>query len=139
MGSGCIDLAEGLAIGHAAASGALALALTLGIGFALHNATEGFGIAAPLAGRPAGWRFLVLTGLIGGGPTFAGTLLGTRIHAEAAAVFVLALAGGSILFVVVELLAAVRRFAVPLWVGWGLTLGVLAGFATDFVVARGGA
>ena len=37
-----------LAIGGSAASGATSLALVLVIGFALHNATEGFGIAAPL-------------------------------------------------------------------------------------------
>ena len=139
IGIGLHNLAEGLAIGNAAHTGALSLALTLGIGFALHNATEGFGIAAPLANEAVGWPFLVLVGLIAGGPTFVGTLLGAQVTADPMAVFVLALAGGSILFVVVELLAAGRRLAAPMWIGWGLTLGVLAGFATDFVVARGGA
>ncbi|HEY7030516.1 MAG TPA: hypothetical protein VH482_04265 [Thermomicrobiales bacterium] len=138
-GIGLHNLAEGLAIGNAARTGALSLALTLGIGFALHNATEGFGVAAPLAGETVGWRFLVGAGLIAGGPTFLGTLLGGRFTSDEMSVFILALAGGSILFVIVELLAAGRRLAAPMWVGWGLTLGVLAGFATDFVVARGGA
>jgi ZIP family zinc transporter len=138
-GIGLHNLAEGLAIGNAARTGALSLALTLGIGFALHNATEGFGIAAPLANEKVGWRFLAVAGLIGGGPTFLGTLLGGRFTSDEMSVFILALAGGSILFVVVELLAAGRRLAAPMWVGWGLTLGVLAGFVTDFVVARGGA
>ena len=39
------------------------------IGFGLHNATEGFGIVAPLSGdaeKPS-WRFLALLGVIGGG------------------------------------------------------------------------
>jgi ZIP family zinc transporter len=139
LGIGLHNFAEGLAIGNAAHTGALSLALTLGIGFALHNATEGFGIAAPLASDTVGWPFLGVLGLIGGGPTFVGTLLGQQFTAASMAVFVLALAGGSILFVVVELLAAGRRLAAPMWIGWGLTLGVLAGFATDFVVARGGA
>ena len=139
IGIGLHNLAEGLAIGNAASTGALTLALTLGIGFALHNATEGFGIAAPLANEAVGWPFLGLTGLIAGGPTFVGTMLGQTFTADPMAVFVLALAGGSILFVVVELLAAGRRLAAPMWVDWGLTLGILAGFATDFVVARGGA
>jgi ZIP family zinc transporter len=139
LGIGLHNLAEGLAIGNAAHTGALTLALTLGIGFALHNASEGFGIAAPLANEAVGWPFLLLAGVIGGGPTFVGTLLGEQFTADPMAVFVLALAGGSILFVVVELLAAGRRLAAPMWIGWGLTLGVLAGFATDFVVARGGA
>jgi ZIP family zinc transporter len=51
---------EGLAIGGSAATGAISLATLLVIGFALHNATEGFGIVAPLAAeaeRPS-WGFL---------------------------------------------------------------------------------
>lgn len=40
------------------------------IGFALHNVTEGFGIAAPLASAKArpSWGFLALAGVIGGRP-----------------------------------------------------------------------
>ena len=51
IGIGVHNLAEGLAIGQSAASGAIGLAAVLVVGFALHNATEGFGIVAPLAGR----------------------------------------------------------------------------------------
>jgi ZIP family zinc transporter len=45
------------------------------IGFGAHNATEGFGIAGPLTGlvKKPSIRFLILVGLIGGGPTFLGT------------------------------------------------------------------
>ncbi len=50
-GIGAHNFAEGLAIGASAASGATAIAVGLIVGFALHNATEGFGIAAPLMGR----------------------------------------------------------------------------------------
>jgi len=78
IGIGAHNLSEGLAIGQSYASGSLGLALMLIIGFAAHNATEGFGIAAPLTGlskRPSN-RFILLAGLIGGGPTFIGTLLG---------------------------------------------------------------
>ena len=76
-GIGLHNFAEGLAIGQSAASGETQLAVVLVVGFALHNATEGFGIVAPLAGRAArarAGRFLALLGLIGGGPTFVGTL-----------------------------------------------------------------
>ena len=54
-----------LAIGQAAALDNLSLAYVLVIGFALHNATEGFGIVAPLSGEPVkpSWRFLLLLGL----------------------------------------------------------------------------
>ena len=54
-GIGLHNFAEGLAIGQSAARGEISLALVLVIGFALHNATEGFGIVAPLAGEtPSG-------------------------------------------------------------------------------------
>ena len=55
-----------MAIGASAAAGQLSLALLLIIGFGAHNATEGFGIVAPLAAggvRPS-WRFLLLLGHI---------------------------------------------------------------------------
>ena len=139
VGIGLHNFAEGLAIGNAAGRGAITLALTLIVGFGLHNATEGFGIAAPLVGRPVGWTRLLLLGAIGGGPTMLGTLLGVRFTSAPVSVLFLALAGGSILFVVGELLAVGRKLAAPLWVGWGLTLGLLAGFATDFILVRAGA
>ena len=48
-GIGLHNFSEGLAIGQAAKGGELALAGLLIVGFALHNATEGFGIVGPLA------------------------------------------------------------------------------------------
>jgi zinc transporter ZupT len=47
---GLHNFSEGLAIGQSAHRGDTTLALLLVIGFALHNATEGFGIVGPLAG-----------------------------------------------------------------------------------------
>ena len=69
--------------------------------------TEGFGIAAPLtlAARPS-WRFLALVGLIGGGPTFVGSLLGYSVNSEPVFVFCLAMAAGSIFYVIGELLTS---------------------------------
>src|SRR6187397_666754 len=77
-GIGLHNFSEGLAIGQAAALDNLGLAYVLVIGFGLHNATEGFGIVAPLSGdaEPPSWRFLGLLGLIGGLPTFVGTIVG---------------------------------------------------------------
>src|SRR5438067_10205669 len=48
-GLGFHNLSEGLAIGQSAATGAIAFAIVLVIGFALHNHAECFGIAAPMA------------------------------------------------------------------------------------------
>src|SRR5436305_14572133 len=107
-GIGLHNFSEGLAIGQSAARDELSLALVLIIGFGLHNATEGFGICAPMAGEaePPSWGFLGLLGLIGGGPTFFGTVLGHAWVSEALSVAVLALAAGSIFHAVAELMTA---------------------------------
>ena len=77
IGIGAHNFGEGLAIGASAASGATAIALALIVGFGLHNATEGFGVAAPLVGRVVPtWAQIGLAGLIAGGPTFIGTIVG---------------------------------------------------------------
>jgi zinc transporter, ZIP family len=140
-GIGLHNFSEGLAIGQSAARDELSLALVLIIGFGLHNATEGFGIVAPLAGDkdPPSWRFLGLLGLIGGGPTFVGTLVGQTWVSEALSVMFLALAAGSILYVVVELIAICRRFASKELVLTGILVGLVLGFATDFVLVAAGA
>ena len=135
-GIGLHNFGEGLAIGQSAAAGEVSLALVLIIGFGLHNATEGFGIVGPMsreADRP-GWGFLALLGLIGGGPTFAGTLVGQAWVSEAVAVAFFALAAGSILYVVQELLHLNRKSGFPVLVTWMLLLGLCLGFATDFVL-----
>ena len=49
VGIGLHNLGEGVAIGSAYATGALALGAFLVVGFALHNTTEGLAIVAPIA------------------------------------------------------------------------------------------
>jgi ZIP family zinc transporter len=63
--------------------------------------------------------FLLLVGLIGRGPTFFGTLLGQTWVSEALSVAFLALAAGSILYVVIELLDVCRRAGRKRLVAWG--------------------
>ena len=111
------------------------------IGFGLHNATEGFGIVAPLAaaGTRASWGQLALLGLIGGGPTFVGTLVGQHLVNDTLSIAFLALAAGSILYVVTELLAVGRRLASKSIATWGLLIGLVAGFVTDAIVTAAGA
>src|SRR4051812_28848206 len=140
VGIGVHNFGEGLAIGQAAATGAASLAVTLIVGFALHNATEGFGICGPLAGertQPT-WGFLAAMGLIGGAPTFLGTLLGNTWSSEAMSVVFFAVAAGSILYVVMELFAVNRRYGHTVLVTWLVLVGILLGFATDFVVSASG-
>jgi zinc transporter, ZIP family len=136
VGIGLHNFGEGLAIGQAGAAGEISLALALIIGFGLHNATEGFGIVGPMANdaeRPT-WGFLLLLGLIGGGPTFLGTVVGQAWVSEAVAVAFFALAAGSILYVVQELFHVTRRYSFPVLATWMLLLGLLLGFGTDFIL-----
>ena len=140
-GIGLHNFSEGLAIGQSAASDQVSLAIVLIIGFGLHNATEGLGICAPLAGekeRPT-WGFLGLLGLIGGAPTFFGTLVGQFWVSEAVSILFFALAAGSILYVVMELLNVGRGLASKTLVTWGVLLGLFLGFATDFILVAAGA
>src|SRR5438477_140416 len=76
---GLHNFAEGLAIGVSAKVGAISLATVLIIGFGLHNATEGFGIVGPLGGARPSWSWLACAGLIGGAPTFLGTVVGYQV------------------------------------------------------------
>ena len=132
-GLGLHNLSEGLAIGQSAATGAVAFAVVLVIGFALHNITEGFGIAAPLAMETTmpSWSFLALAGLIGGGPTFLGTVVGYAFTSTYIYVLFLALAAGALLYVINEMFHIGRRVNSPVAMGWGLLLGFLLAYATD--------
>src|ERR671931_14578 len=139
-GIGLHNFSEGLAIGQAAALDELSLAYVLVIGFGLHNATEGFGIVAPLTGdsEPPSWRFLGLLGMIGGFPTFFGTVVGQSWTSTGVSILFLSLVAGSILYVVMELLNVCRLFSSKTVTAWGLLLGLTLGFATAFVLVAAG-
>jgi zinc transporter ZupT len=129
VGIGAHNFAEGLAIGASAASGATAIAFGLILGFALHNATEGFGIAAPLAGRGTAptWAQLGLAGLVAGGPTFVGTVVGYQFSSPTLQTFFLTTAVGALVFVVGELWGVLKRS--------GLTIASSSMLAAGFVIA----
>jgi ZIP family zinc transporter len=141
VGIGMHNFGEGLAIGTSAAAGQLSLAILLVIGFGAHNATEGFGIVAPLAaaGERPSWGRLGLLGLIGGGPTFLGTLVGEQVTSPVLGVAFLALAAGSILYVVIELLAVARKTGFKVIITWAIFFGLVLGFVTDAIVTAAGA
>jgi len=136
VGIGAHNFAEGLAIGASAASGATAIAVGLIVGFALHNATEGFGIAAPLSGRVIpSWAQLGLAGLVAGGPTFLGTIVGYSFQSPVLSVLFLAVAIGALVFVIGEIWAVLRRSAgmTPLVTSM-LACGFLIALTTEIVV-----
>jgi ZIP family zinc transporter len=136
---GVHNFAEGLAIGVSARAGEISLATMLIIGFALHNATEGFGIVGPLGNIVPSWRWLALAGLIGGGPTFLGSLVGYQTTSEPLELCFYALAGGAILYVIGEIWHGMRRLGHRELGLLLLAAGFMAGVITDLVVVYGGA
>ncbi len=138
-GIGLHNFSEGLAIGQSAGSGEIAFAAILIVGFGLHNATEGFGIVGPMMGkeRPS-WGFLGLAGLIGGGPTFLGTMVGYYMVSSAMSVLFLSLAAGALVYIIGEMFAQNWRSATKVPASWGLLAGFLFAFVTDLVLVAAG-
>jgi ZIP family zinc transporter len=136
---GLHNFAEGLAIGVSARAGAIGLATVLIVGFGLHNATEGFGIVGPLGSVRPSWRWIGLAGLVGGGPTFLGAIVGYQVQSTPLELCFYALAGGAIIYVIGEIWTSTRRYGhVTLGLNL-LALGFIVGIATDLVVTYGGA
>ena len=141
IGIGAHNFSEGLAVGQSYASGSVGLALLLIVGFGAHNTTEGFGIAGPLAGlikRPTA-RFLAVAGLVGGGPTFVGTVVGSLWTSVFTYVLFLSLAGGAILYVSMLMYNSGRKQTTNQILMIGIFVGLCAGFLTDLIVTLGGA
>jgi ZIP family zinc transporter len=80
------------------------------------------------------WRFLALLGVIGGAPVFLGTAIGQSWTNEWVEVAFLSVAAGSILYVVMELLAVVRRVDAKVLITWALLAGLFLGFGTELVI-----
>jgi ZIP family zinc transporter len=145
LGIGAHNLSEGLAVGQAYLGGLIGLntglAFVLVVGFAAHNATEGFGITAPLSGlnpRPKA-AFIAKVLFIGGVPTLIGTLIGSVTFSPEAYIFFLALAGGALVYVTMLMFSTGRRrYRSSLMMG-GIFIGLSLGFLTDLVVKLGGA
>ena len=78
------------------------------------------------------WQF-VLTGL------FIGTLVGQSFQNDTVFAAFLALAAGSILYVIIELLAVARKLGHKEFTTWGILIGLALGFATDFILSAAGA
>jgi len=135
---GVHNFAEGLAIGVSANAGEIGLATVLIIGFALHNATEGFGIVGPLGEVRPSWAWLGLAGLVGGGPVLLGTVVGYSVESEPLELLFYGLAGGAVLYVIGEVWTGVRRLGHKQLGLWMVAAGFALGLLTDMVVAFGG-
>ena len=141
MSIGLHNFSEGLAIGQSYAQVNISLAIVLIIGFGAHNMTEGFGIAGPLtvtSERPR-TSFIVKLGLLGGAPTFLGTIIGSLWISDLAYVLFLSLAAGALIYVTLLMYNAARRQSNNDLIMIGIFIGVIAGFLTDLIVSLGGA
>jgi ZIP family zinc transporter len=132
IGIGLHNLGEGLAIGTAYTTGALALGAFLVVGFALHNTTEGLAIVAPIARAKPSLARLGLLGLIAGAPAVLGAWIGAAAFNTSVAAFLFGAGAGAIAQVIVQLAPSLRdeegRALHPRAVG-----GLLAGLALMFV------
>ena len=135
---GLHNFAEGLAIGVSASTGEIGLATVLIIGFAVHNATEGFGIVGPLGSVRPSWTWLAVAGLVGGGPVFLGAIVGYNVTSEPLELLFYSVSAGAILYVVGEIWGAMRRLGHRELGLLMLGAGVFLGVATEMVIAYGG-
>lgn len=139
LGIGLHNLGEGLAIGTAYASGAVALGAFLVIGFLLHNTTEGLGIVAPLGRERPTLTQLMLLGLLAGAPTIIGAWIGGFSYSPALTTLFFALGAGAVAQVVWELWKMFRKrepgegLFSPLNT-LGLLLGMVIMYATGILV-----
>ena len=135
---GLHNFAEGLAIGVSASTGEIGLATVLIIGFAIHNATEGFGIIGPLGDIRPSWSWLLTAGLVGGAPTFLGTIVGYNVTSEPLELLFYAVSAGAILYVIGEVWTAMRKLGHRELGLLMLCAGVFLAAMTEMVIAYGG-
>jgi len=132
---GLHNLGEGLAVGAAYSTGAIALGTFLVLGFLIHNTTEGLGIVAPLAHESVSLRRLVALGAIAGLPTILGAWIGGFSYSPVLTTFFFAIGAGAIAQVVVVLW---RRLGSP-EDGPGLApanaMGLLLGMGVMYVTS----
>ena len=132
IGIGLHNLGEGLAIGSAYSTGALALGAFLVVGFAIHNATEGLAIVAPLADRAPGLGRLVALGLIAGAPAILGAWIGAAAFNPSLAAFLFGAGVGAIAQVIWQLVPSMRDDSGRV-LHVGAVAGLLAGIAVLYL------
>ncbi len=129
IGIGLHNLGEGLAIGSAYSSGALALGAFLVVGFAIHNTTEGLAIVAPLADRAPGLGRLIALGVIAGAPAILGAWIGAAAFNSSLAAFLFGAGVGAIAQVIWQLVPSIRDDT-----GRALHVGAVAGLLAGIAV-----
>ena len=138
IGIGLHNLGEGLAIGSAYATGALALGAFLIVGFALHNTTEGLAIVAPLGDSRPKLSRLFGFGVIAGAPVILGAWIGASAFNNSIVAFLLGVGVGAIVQVIQQLTPMMRdesgRALNPTAV-IGVLIGLVVLYVTGLLIA----
>lgn len=134
LGMGLHNLGEGLAIGASYAQGEWVLSGLLVGGFALHNGTEGFGIVGPMGRKMPRVKDIFLLGLLAGGPTILGTVVSAHGVSSYLSVSFYTLAAGSLLYVIVSLIAHAYTAERRLQTATGLFVGICAMYLSGMVL-----
>ena len=138
VGIGMHNLGEGLLIGSAYATGALALGTFLIVGFAIHNTTEGLAIVAPLADRSPRPARLISLGLLAGAPAILGAWIGAAAFNASIVAFLFGAGVGAIVQVIVQIFPGLRSgpgSALDATALAGLMAGALVMYATGLLVS----
>ena len=134
IGMGLHNLGEGLAIGASYANGEWALSAMLVAGFALHNGTEGFGIVGAAGKTPVTSSDVLLLGLLAGAPTCVGAVLSGQGLSAYFTISCYALAAGSLLYVILSLVALSYTATRRLEMASGLFLGISLMYVTAMIL-----
>ncbi len=134
LGMGLHNLGEGLAIGASYGQGNWVLSGLLIGGFALHNGTEGFGILGPVGRTPVRLQDIALLGLLAGGPTCLGTVISGYGVSPYLSITFYTLAAGSLLYVLVSLIALSDTTGRRLHTAMGIFVGIGLMYTTGMVL-----
>ena len=134
LGMGLHNLGEGLAIGASYANGEWVLSAMLVAGFALHNGTEGFGIVAAAGKSPVTASDVFQLGLLAGAPTCLGAVLSGQGLSPYFTISCYALAAGSLLYVILSLIAFSYTATRRLQMAWGLFAGISLMYVTAMIL-----
>ena len=140
VGLGLHNFSEGLAIGQSAATGATAFALDPRR--RVRAAQRDGGVRHRRAAdhrATADLDFLLALGVIGGGPTFLGGVIGYTFVSPLLSIVFLGVAAGALIYVFNEMMATSRKFAQPVASNVALLIGLLVAFGTDFFLVAVGA
>ena len=135
LGMGLHNFGEGLAIGASYGQGQWVVSGLLVAGFALHNGTEGFGIVGPSGNHPLSLKDIILLGLLAGGPTCLGTVISGYGIAPYLSLSFYALAAGSLLYVIVSLVALSYTAEHRLQTATGMFIGIGLMYTTGMALS----